>query len=103
MLFTCQRARAVWTTLGIWSKVEETLRVDRSISIVIQEVLRIGGTLPKTNGMGFAELILFGGWYIWWERRKVIHGESKKKALKIGYVHRNNGEQFYEGKRRIRT
>jgi len=78
MLFTCQRARAVWTTLGIWSKVEETLRVDRSISIVIQEVLRIGGTLPNINGTGFAELVLFGGCYIWWERRKVIHGESKK-------------------------
>lgn len=26
--------------------------------------------------------------------------EKVKKVLEIGYVHRNNGEQFYEGERK---
>jgi hypothetical protein len=26
--------------------------------------------------VGLAELILTGGWYLWWERRQLTHGES---------------------------
>ena len=26
--------------------------------------------------VGLAELILTVGWYIWWERRQIIHGEN---------------------------
>ena len=26
--------------------------------------------------MGFVELVLTAGWYMWWERRKFVHGES---------------------------
>ena len=28
------------------------------------------------NNIGLAELILTGGWYIWWERRHLVHGEA---------------------------
>ena len=32
--------------------------------------------LRSLNQVGLAELILTGGWYIWWERRKYVHGET---------------------------
>jgi hypothetical protein len=28
------------------------------------------------NNVGFAELVLCAGWYIWWERRKKVHNEE---------------------------
>ena len=35
-------------------------------------------------GVGLAELILTGGWYLWWERRQFTHGESIKRPAKSG-------------------
>jgi uncharacterized iron-regulated membrane protein len=29
--------------------------------------------------VGFAELILTVGWYIWWERRQIVHGETVQR------------------------
>jgi len=33
------------------------------------------------NQVGLAELILTGGWYIWWERRKFVHGEAIQQPM----------------------
>ena len=35
-------------------------------------------------GVGLAELILTGGWYLWWERRQFTHGESVQRPAKSG-------------------
>ena len=32
--------------------------------------------LAFLNHLRLAELILTGGWFIWWERRKLVHGET---------------------------
>jgi hypothetical protein len=43
--------------------------------------------------MGLAELVLTAGWYIWWERRQKVHGESiqfpNRSALSIIVLARN--------------
>jgi hypothetical protein len=32
--------------------------------------------IDELNHIGLAELILTGGWYIWWQRRQLTHGET---------------------------
>ena len=75
VIFTCDRAKAVWSSLGVWEKILEVIGTDRSRSVIIEEVLRRGETVDHL-GVGFSELILTGGWYLWWERRQLVHGEN---------------------------
>ena len=49
---------------------------DHSGSVILEEILRRNVMLSELNNVGFAELILTGGWYLWWERRQVVHGEA---------------------------
>jgi hypothetical protein len=48
--------------------------IDRPGSVVVEEIIRRGGRLVSED-IGFAELVLTAGWYIWWERRKNVYGE----------------------------
>ncbi len=48
---------------------------DRSGSVLVEEVIRKGEKVLHLNAIGVAELILKGAWYIWWERRQLVHGE----------------------------
>jgi ribonuclease HI len=34
------------------------------------------------DNVGFAELVLIAGWYIWWERRQKVHGENIQTPLR---------------------
>ena len=43
VIFTCDRAKAVWSFLGVWEKILEVSGTDRSGSVIIEEVLRRGG------------------------------------------------------------
>jgi len=43
VIFTCDRAKAVWSSLGVWEKILEVIGTDRSRSVIIEEVLRRGG------------------------------------------------------------
>ena len=49
--------------------------------ILIQEVIRTGGEVRVLN-LGRAELILIGCWYIWWQRRQLVHGEDIQNPLR---------------------
>lgn len=68
MIFSCDRAKAVWNLIGVWQKIRDLLETDRSGSIVLEEVIRRGEQVQGLE-VGFAELILSGGWFLWWERR----------------------------------
>lgn len=43
---------------------------------VLEELLRRGGGVVDLNIIGIAKLIIVGGWYIWWGRRGLSHGEK---------------------------
>jgi len=45
-------------------------------SVILEEILRRNVMLSELKNVGVAELILTGGWYLWWERRQVVHGEA---------------------------
>jgi len=52
------------------------LIIDRSGSVLIQEIIRRGGEDTELK-IGWADqLILTGCWYIWWQRRQLVHGED---------------------------
>ena len=76
VLFTCQRAQAIWRCLGVWDRIREVIVKDHSGSVILEEILRRNVMLSELNNVGFAELILTGGWYLWWERRQVVRGEA---------------------------
>ena len=74
ILFSCSRAQEIWSSLGVWQYIERLLMMDRSGSVLIQEIIRNGGEESDLK-VGRAELILTGCWYIWWQRRQLVHGE----------------------------
>lgn len=62
------------------NRIENILRVDRSGSVVLEEVIRCGGSIKELNGVGFVELIITGSWYLWWERRQIAYGENVQRV-----------------------
>jgi ribonuclease HI len=76
LFFNCQRAQAIWRCLGIWDRIQQILQQDRSGSIILAELIRKPEKVAEMEGLGLAELIFTGGWYLWWERRQLVHGEE---------------------------
>jgi hypothetical protein len=68
MIFSCDRARAVWNSIGVGEKLRGLLNIDRSGSIVLEEIIYRGEQIHGRE-IGLAGLILTGGRYLWWERR----------------------------------
>jgi hypothetical protein len=42
----------------------------------VAELINRSKPVEKLIQVGLAKLILTGGWFIWWERRKFVHGET---------------------------
>jgi hypothetical protein len=66
MLFTCYRAKGVWKSLGGWEMISLVLGRDRSDYVILEEMIG-RGEWARSLDVGLAELVLTGGWYIWWE------------------------------------
>jgi len=73
LLFSCNRAKEIWRLLGISDEVHRLLQVDRSGLVILAEVIRYPKKLAHLNKVDLAELILTGSWYLWWERRMMVH------------------------------
>jgi hypothetical protein len=93
VLFSCERAIEVWKGIGVWDKIDEVRQLDRSGSVIVEEIIKQGGRLTHLDNVGFAELVLTAGWFIWWERRKKVHDEivqsPGRSALSIIVLSRN--------------
>jgi hypothetical protein len=76
LLFSCARAKEVWNCLGLSEILDTITSVDRSGSVVVEEIIRRGGRVVALENIGFAEIILIASWYIWWERWQLVHGET---------------------------
>jgi len=59
----------------VWQEIENEVAVNQSGSIVVAKLINSSRPLEFLNHLGLAELILIGCWFIWWERRKLVHGE----------------------------
>ena len=77
LMFKCSRAKDVWNSLGVYHLIEQALLVDRSGSVVLEELLRKHIITPDhLSHIGIKEVIAVGAWYIWWQRRQVVKGEK---------------------------
>jgi len=47
------------------------------------QIINRGEQIYDLN-VGFAELLLTGGWYLWWERRQLTHGETVQPRSRSG-------------------
>jgi hypothetical protein len=63
LLFTCDRAKAVWSAVGIWGMISSLVSTNRSGSIILEEIIRREET--GSLDIGMAELVLVGSWYIY--------------------------------------
>jgi hypothetical protein len=92
MMFTCDRARVVWRSLGIWERLQRFLATVRSGSVIIDDIIRREEQIDALD-VGLAELVLTAGWYIWWERRQYVHGEviqrPSRSAMSIAALTKN--------------
>jgi hypothetical protein len=76
LLFSCTRAKDIWDYLGLSNRLDSVTSIDRSGSVLLEEIITRGGCVPSLDNIGFAEIVLIAGWYIWWERRQIVHGEK---------------------------
>jgi len=81
IILSCDHAKAVWKSIGMWNRINTMLDPDHSGSVVLQEVIQRGEHVQELD-IGLAELILTGGWYLWWERRKITHGENVSRPAR---------------------
>ena len=40
---------------------------------MVAEIIKSSKQLGHLDQVGFAEMILTGSWYLWWEQRKFVH------------------------------
>ena len=57
--------------------IDQAMLVDRSGSVVLEELLRNHFNTPDhLAAVGLKEIIAVGAWYIWWQRREAVKGET---------------------------
>jgi ribonuclease HI len=76
VLFSCERAKEIWRLMGILEEINRLINTNRSGSVLMADIVKTSKNVKHLNQVGLAELILTGGWYIWWERRKLVHGDT---------------------------
>jgi hypothetical protein len=74
--------------LGVGSIVTEACQNDRLGAMVLERMILNQGMCMSLGGIGFAEILLTGAWYIWWERRQFMHGENLQLTHKKKKVER---------------
>lgn len=88
MLFTCDRAKGVWSALGLMDFIDPLLNMERSGSVILEKLLC--GDMPGERQIPIAngiETVMVAAWYLWWDRRKRTHDEAvgspERPALSI--------------------
>jgi hypothetical protein len=79
MLFKCSRAQEIWKGLGLLECVRAALELDRSGSVVLEELLcssKQGGISCTVQNVTATTMVV--SWYIWWSRRQI---KNKSQSL----------------------
>jgi hypothetical protein len=72
-MFTCNRAKKIWKSLGLDEVIDKALLLDRSGSMVFEELLRSPRKKSHVLGqLGLQETITVAAWHIWWQRREAV-------------------------------
>jgi hypothetical protein len=77
----------MWEKLGVQAVIDEATSIDRAGAVALEHIICTKGQWDPLGGVGFPEIILTGAWYIWRERRQIVHGEevqtTQRSALSV--------------------
>ncbi|KAK1646392.1 hypothetical protein QYE76_064197 [Lolium multiflorum] len=77
------RVAEIWENLGLARLIQEVSSEDRAGSGVFEVLMRRGNeSLANLNGIGLRELVAMACWYMWWERRKIVHEEHVQRPAR---------------------
>jgi hypothetical protein len=77
LLFQCQSAIELWSSLGLQPVIEEAASADMAGSAMLEHILRRqDNSLPGFSNIGLKETISMACWYLWWLRRRKTHNEQ---------------------------
>ena len=95
MLFLCPKAKQVWYMLGLQEVIERGCAVDRAGEAVLEYLLSVPANETMVLGQGKGPLIIaIACWFLWWERRKLVHGEHTQQPNQIVLSIRALAENF---------
>jgi hypothetical protein len=73
----CPAAQETWTSLGLHEIIEDAMTVDRSGSVVLEEIMcRNSSSMPGFNDIGLKEVVAITSWNIWWVHKRHTHNED---------------------------
>jgi hypothetical protein len=77
LLFTCLRAREIWSNLGLSVYIDKAVLGERSGSTILEDLLRRPTSdAPVLGTLKLVETIVVACWYVWWQRREIVKGET---------------------------
>uniref|UniRef100_A0A453ESM3 Reverse transcriptase zinc-binding domain-containing protein n=1 Tax=Aegilops tauschii subsp. strangulata TaxID=200361 RepID=A0A453ESM3_AEGTS len=77
MLFRFTKAKEVWKRLGLDDIIEKACEIDRAGEAVLEYLLLLPDQHLWILGChNVREMIAISAWYLWWERRKLVHNEK---------------------------
>ena len=84
ILFQCQKAKEVWKKKGLDQVIKRSCEVDYAGEAVLEVLLSMPERELTILGIrNVRELIAISTWYLWWERRKLVHKEKTQDANQI--------------------
>jgi hypothetical protein len=55
LMFACSRAKEIWDYLGFSNPLDSVTGIDRSGSVLVEEIITRGGRVPSLDNIGFAK------------------------------------------------
>lgn len=84
LLFQCKKAVQVWQLLGLYDIIKKACCVSRFGEVVLEHLLCLWDSDIQILGLpNLRETIATPAWYLWFERRKLTHGEQTQTATQI--------------------
>ena len=80
MLFCCSKAKEVWKKQGLDQVIKRACEVDYAGEAVLEFLLSMPEWELTIGIRNVHELIAISTWYLWWERRKLVHKEKAQDA-----------------------
>ncbi|KAI4993030.1 hypothetical protein ZWY2020_007343 [Hordeum vulgare] len=84
LLFQCSKAQEVCKRLGMEDIIEKACEIDRAGEAVLEYLLLLPDQELRIMGChNVHEMIAIYAWYLWWERRKLVHNEKTQNVHMI--------------------
>ncbi|KAI4991971.1 hypothetical protein ZWY2020_040357 [Hordeum vulgare] len=84
LLFLCSKAQELWKILEMDDIIKKACEIDRAGEAVLEYLLLLPDQALRILGRhNVREMIAISAWYLWWERRKLVHKKKTQNAHMI--------------------